>query len=81
MQPHEPAGFLSTYHVAGLTQNGVRHQSPAHADAAVNGPHCQLDPHPRHRLAPREHMLIHAVDQRPVEIEQERRPSRRKIAR
>src|SRR5207248_5836239 len=51
----------------------VDEQAAAHADAAVDAPHGELDPRALERLAPGEHVLVHAVDERAVEIEQEGR--------
>jgi hypothetical protein len=48
------------------------HEEPAaHADAPVDLPHGEVDAHRLERLAPRDHVLVHAVDQCAVEIEQE----------
>jgi hypothetical protein len=49
------------------------HEQPAaHADPAVDLPHRQVDVHARQSLAPGDHVLVDRVDQRPVEVEQER---------
>src|SRR5690606_26927460 len=55
----------------GLAQQHVREQAARHADLAVYAPDGQVDAVAAQRLAPREHMLVHAVDQRAVEIEDE----------
>jgi hypothetical protein len=70
MQPDQSSRFFSSYFVSGLAKNGVRHEPTAHADPAMNPPHGELDADTRHRLAPREHMLINAIDQRAIQIEQ-----------
>jgi len=54
-----------------LAEQGVDEQAAAHADATVDAPHGELDPHALERLAPGEHVLVHAVDQRAVQVEQE----------
>src|SRR2546426_11963149 len=46
-------------------------QATAHADATVDAPHRELDADALERFAPREHVLVHAVHERAVEIEQE----------
>src|SRR3989442_3390768 len=56
---------------AGLAEQGVDEQAAAHADAPVDTPHRELDADALERDAPGEHVLIHAVDQRAVEIKQE----------
>src|SRR5437588_3421787 len=57
---------------SGLAEQRVHEQAAAHADAAVDAPHGERDPHALERLAPGEHVLVHAVDQGAVQIEQER---------
>src|SRR5207249_6785057 len=54
-----------------FAEQGVDEQAAAHADATVDAPHGELDPHALERLAPGEHVLVHAVDQRAVEIKKE----------
>src|SRR5262249_2172224 len=48
----------------------------AHPDPAVDGPDGQLDADPGHGLSPGQDVLIDAVDERPVEVEQECGPPR-----
>ncbi len=55
---------------AGLAQQLVGEQAAAHADLAMDAPDRELDALGVERILPRQHMLIHAVDQRAVEIEQ-----------
>jgi hypothetical protein len=50
---------------------GVEHQAPAHADLAVNAPDRQFDAGRLRRFAPGQHMLVDAVDQGAVQIEEE----------
>ena len=54
-------------------QQRVDEQAAAHADAAVDRPDRQLDADACERLAPGEDVLVDAVDQRAVEVEQEGR--------
>src|SRR5579863_7196601 len=54
-----------------LAQQHLREQSTAHADAAVNAPHGKFDARFMQRPMPRRDVLINAVDQRAVEIEEE----------
>src|SRR5437016_5962186 len=56
---------------AGLAEQRVDEQATAHADATVDAPHRELDAHALERFAPCEHLLVHAVHERAVEIEQE----------
>ena len=58
---------------SGLAQQRAREQAAAHADAAVDAPHRELDAGLLQRLVPRQHVLIDAVDQRAVEIEDQGR--------
>src|SRR4029450_7164571 len=53
----------------GFAEQHVREQAAAHANLAMNPPDCQLDALDLERLAPRHHMLIDAIDQRTVEVE------------
>src|SRR5216117_4431674 len=55
----------------GLAEQRVDEQATAHADATVDAPHRELDADALERFAPREHVLVHAVHERAVEIEQE----------
>src|SRR5579884_3040699 len=57
---------------ARLAEQRVHEQPAAHPDAAMDPPHRQLDPGAFQRLAPGEHVLVHAVHQRAVEVEQKR---------
>src|SRR6266498_442896 len=57
---------------AGLAQQPVDEQPTAHADTAVDAPHRQLDSALLERLAPSQDVLIHAVGEGAVEVEQER---------
>jgi hypothetical protein len=56
-----------------LAQEDVGERPAAHADLAMDAPDRQLDALGVERLAPGEHMLIDAVDERSVEIEDEGR--------
>src|SRR6266516_1060373 len=63
--------FLLAELVPRLAEECIDEQTAAHADAAMDAPHRELDARFLERLAPREHMLIHAVDERSVEVEEE----------
>jgi hypothetical protein len=52
-----------------LTRERVDEETTAHADLAVNAPHGEINPTGLERLAPREHVLIDAVDECSIEIE------------
>ncbi len=58
---------------AELARQRCHEQAAAHPDPPVNLPPRQIYPDLLHRLAPGDDVLVDAVDQRPVEIEQERR--------
>ena len=57
---------------ARLAEQRVDEEAAAHADTAVDAPDRELDAGALERFAPGEHVLIHAVHERAVEIEQER---------
>ena len=63
--------FLSRYHPADFAQEGVNHQASAHADLPMDPPHRKFQSGYLHGFAPSQDMLIHAIDQRAVQIEQE----------
>src|ERR1700724_2980347 len=54
----------------GLAQQDVRKQTAAPADLAMNAPHRQRNAFLIQRRFPCEYMLVHAVDERTVEIEE-----------
>src|SRR6202022_4213510 len=54
----------------GLAQQYVGKQTAAHADFAMNAPHRQRNAFLIQRRFPREHMLVHTVDESAVEIEE-----------
>ena len=56
-----------------LAGERVYEQAAAHPDPAVDLPHGQADTHALERVAPGDHVLIDAVDERSVEVEQKRR--------
>ena len=58
---------------ARLAQKLMREEAAAHPDLAVDAPHGQLDAFRVERALPGEDVLIDAVDERAVEIEQEAR--------
>ena len=55
---------------AGLAFELVGEQAAAHADLAMDAPDRELDAFAVERLLPRQHVLVDAVHQRAVEIEQ-----------
>jgi hypothetical protein len=69
MQPRETLSFGLCYAAPNLPQKGVNKQSATHADAAVNAPYRQLDPHLLESLLPSQDVLVNAVYQRSVQIE------------
>ena len=66
-----PRDLLGAQATARLAEQRVEEQSPAHADAAVDAPHGELEAGRLQRLAPREHVLVDAVNEGAVEIEEE----------
>src|ERR1700680_1881710 len=54
----------------GFAQQQVCKQTAAHADLAMNAPHRQRNAFLIQRRFPCEHMLVHAVDESAVEIEE-----------
>src|SRR5205085_1204814 len=65
--------FLGRQRPAGLAQQGLHEQPAAHPDPPVNPPDGKVNANTAERGAPRDHMLVNAIDQRPVEVKQERR--------
>src|SRR5882762_9011862 len=61
--------LLRGYWPPRLSQQGIHKQAPAHADTAMNPPYRKLDSAALESFPPGEHMLINAVDQRPIQIE------------
>ena len=57
---------------ARLAEERVHEQAAAHADPAMDAPHGELNSGLFQSFPPRQHMLIDAVDQRAVKIEQKR---------
>src|SRR5215212_8435431 len=57
----------------GFAQKLVGEQTAAHSDLAVDAPDGQFDALGIQRFLPRQDMLIHAVDERSVKIEQKHR--------
>jgi hypothetical protein len=62
--------------VSGFSQEGIDEESAAHANSPVNAPNGELDTGFLEGLAPSENMLIDAVDQRAIEVEEERQVGR-----
>jgi hypothetical protein len=52
-----------------FAQQCVNQQAAAHADAAVNTPHCELDPGLFQGFPPCQHVLVDAIDESSIEIE------------
>jgi hypothetical protein len=57
--------------VACFSKQGIDEEPASHANAAVNAPHGEFDTCLVKRLAPGEDMLIDAVHERAIEIEEE----------
>ena len=57
--------------VAGLARETLGEQAAAHADAPMDTPHRQLDATQLERFAPGERVLVDAVGERAVEVEQD----------
>jgi hypothetical protein len=62
---------------AGLTGECVDEEAAAHAHSAVDAPHGELDPLLLQRLVPGENMLVDAVDEGAVDVEEHGRRATR----
>ena len=71
VQPLEALDPFLRERLTGLTKQHVGEQAAAHPDLAMDAPHRELDALGIERLFPGQDVLIDAVDQRAVEIEQE----------
>src|SRR5207253_415589 len=69
----QPRSFRRVNLPVSLAQERVDQQATTHADPTLNTPDRQLNSSALQRFAPCEHMLVYAVDERAVEIENERR--------
>ena len=69
--PPELARLLVGHLATGLAQEGVREQAAAHPYLAMDPPDGQVDPGAVERDPPRQDVLVHAVDERTVEVEEE----------
>ena len=69
----QPLAALLVDRDAGLAHELVGEQAAAHADLAVDAPDGKIDAFAVERFLPGEHVLVDAVDQRAVEVEQEDR--------
>ena len=58
---------------SGFPQERVHEEAAAHADPAVNAPNRKFHSCVRQRFAPCENVLVNTIDQRPVQVEEERR--------
>jgi hypothetical protein len=54
-----------------FAQEHAAEQAATHADLTMDAPDREVDPFRRKRLAPGQYVVIDAVDQRAVEVEQE----------
>jgi hypothetical protein len=66
----ETLGLGGVDHVTGGAQQRPGEQASAHSDLPVNAPHRQIDALGLECLTPRQDVLVDAVDQRAVEIEE-----------
>ncbi len=73
MRQPEPLAALLVDRHAGLADELIGEQAAAHADLAMNPPDREIDALSVERLLPGEDVLIDAVDERAVEVEQEYR--------
>jgi hypothetical protein len=72
MQVLQSLRIFLAEHSSGFALQRGKDQPITHANAAVNAPGGKFDVHFVQGFAPCEHVLIDAVDQSAVEIEQER---------
>ena len=73
MQLAKPADLLGTEHHLRLAEQCIHEQTPAHPDPAMNPPHGELDSRLLERFPPGQHVLIDAVDQGAIQVEQDSR--------
>ena len=73
MQPAQALEPILAHLDAGLALELVCEQAAAHADLAMDAPDRELDAFAVEGLLPGQHVLVDAVDQRPVEVEQKHR--------
>ena len=73
MQLQDPRDLLRSHLASDLPQQGVHEQATAHSDAAVDAPDRELDPRLLQGLPPRQDVLVDAIHECAVEIEQEGR--------
>jgi hypothetical protein len=64
--------FLARELAPRLAQQRIDEETAAHSDPPMNAPHGELDPRFLERFAPREHVLVDAVDERSIEVEEKR---------
>jgi hypothetical protein len=67
----KPFDTLWTDLKTGFPQEHVGKQAATHADPAVNAPDRQVDPLMIQSLSPSEHVLVDAIDQCPIQVEEE----------
>ena len=67
----ETSGFFRSQGVIDLAGEGGNEESATHADAAVDFPDGEIDTGDVEGLAPGKDMLVHGIDQRAIEIEEE----------
>ena len=72
MFPTQALEPVFTHLDAGFPYELVGEQAAAHADLAMDAPHREVDALAVERLFPGQHVLIDAVHERAVEIEQKR---------
>ena len=65
--------ILGGHRSPGLAEKGIHEEPAAHSDAAMDAPDRQLDPRLFERLSPRQDVLVDAIHECAVEIEQEGR--------
>ncbi len=74
VEPAKARRLLRRQHAPGFAHERAREQAPAHAHLAMDPPHGDVDPHLVQRVPPGQDVLVDAVDQGAVQVEQERRP-------
>ena len=71
VQPGQPRQRLAVEPLAGLPLQRVQEEPAAHADAPVDPPDRQRDAALGERLLPGDDVLVHRVDERAVEVEEQ----------
>jgi hypothetical protein len=68
MQPRQMIGLGLRDAPADLTKQCVDEEPTTHANATMNPPYCELNAQIFQGFTPSQHVLVNAVDERPIEV-------------